>query len=75
MTETTENEVTITIDFEEAMQAIAYLSDMLEFLESKNLAEAAQTQTRHVKTAKEICEAFCCEHFRDELEEEDEPDK
>ena len=65
-----DDNITITIDFDEAVQAIAYLSDLLEFLESKGLDSAVQTQTKHVKTAKEICEAFVCEHFQKELGEE-----
>ena len=65
-----DDNITITIDFDEAVQAVAFLSDLLEFLESKCLDNAVQTQAKHVKTAKEICEAFCCEHFQEELGEE-----
>lgn len=65
-----DDNITITIEFDEAVQAIAYLSDLLNFLENKGLDKAVQTQTKYVKTAKEICEAFCYEHFQDELGEE-----
>ena len=65
MTIETDNEASITIEFDEAVQAIAYLSDLLDFLTGKST-----TQARHIRTAKEICEAFVCEHFQDELGEE-----
>ena len=62
--------ITITVSFDEAVQAIAYLSDLLEFLERNDFNKAARTQTEHVRTAKKMCEAFCCEHFQNELGEE-----
>lgn len=62
MTITNDDEVNITIDFDEAVKAIAYLSDLIDFLRDKE-AE----QVRRLETAKEICEAFCCEHFQEEL--------
>ena len=68
MTIETDNEVSITIEFDEAVQAIAYLSDLLEFFEKQNLDKAAKKQTGYVRTAKEICEAFVYEHFQKELE-------
>ena len=70
MTIETDNEVSITIKFDEAVQAIAYLSDLLEFFEKQNLDKAAKKQTEYVRTAKEICEAFVCEHFQKELGDE-----
>ena len=66
MTITNNDEVSITVDFDEAVQAIAYLSDMLDFLKDKG----ADTQVKRIETAKEICEAFCCEHFQEELQDE-----
>lgn len=70
MTIETDNEVKITIDFDEAVKAIAYMSDLLEFLETQNLDEASKNQIEFVKNAKEICEAFVCEHFQKELGDE-----
>lgn len=70
MTIETDNEVSITIEFDEAVQTIAYLSDLLEFFEKQNLDKAAKKQTGYVRTAKEICEAFVCEHFQKELGDE-----
>ena len=55
MTIETDNEVSITIEFDEAVQAVAYLSDLLEFLEKQNLDKAEKKQTGYVRTAKEIC--------------------
>lgn len=66
MTITNNDEVSITVDFDDALQAIAYLSDVLDFLKDKG----ADTQIKHIETAKEICEAFCCEHFQEELQDE-----
>ena len=65
MTNITDDEVNITVGFDDAVQAIAYLSDMLDFLRDKGV----QTQIKHIETAKEICEAFCYEHFQEELKE------
>lgn len=70
MTKETTDEVSITIDFDDAVQAIAYLSDLMDYMKNKDLDDAARTQTKHIETAKEICEAFCCEHFQKELGEE-----
>ena len=70
MTIETDDEVSITIEFDEAVQAIAYLSDLLEFLETQNLDKASKNQIGYVRTAKEICEAFVCEHFQKELGDE-----
>ena len=58
-----DDRITMTICFDEAVQAIAYLTDLLEFLESKGVGE----DTKRIKTAKEMCEVFCCEYFQDEL--------
>lgn len=44
MTIETDNEVSITIKFDEAVQAIAYLSDLLEFLEKQNLDKAEKSR-------------------------------
>lgn len=69
MTIETDNEVSITIEFDEAVQAIAYLSDLIGYIESfdnKDFDRAAN----HIRTAEEICEAFCYEHFQNELGEE-----
>lgn len=66
MTIETDDEVTITIDFDEAMQAIAYLSDLYDYLVEKGYEKDGG---HHIRTAKEICEAFCCEHFQNELED------
>lgn len=66
MTITNNDEVSITVDFDEAVQAIAYLSGMLDFLKDKG----ADTQIKHIETAKEICEAFVCGHFQEELQDE-----
>lgn len=62
MTITNDDEVNITIEFDDAVKAIAYLSDLIDFLKDKE-AE----QVRRLETAKEICEAFVCEHFQEEL--------
>lgn len=72
MNEKSDEEVVITIEFEKAVQAIAWLSDLLDFMEHNNLDSAARSQLVFVKTAKEICEVFCCEHFQKELEEDEE---
>ena len=64
---TTDNEVSITIEFDEAVQTIAYLSDLMDYLVLTN-ANTQRHMTR-LNTAKEICEAFVCEHFRKELED------
>ena len=68
MTIETDDEVSITIEFDEAVQAIAYLSDLLDFM--KRNVYAARTQAKYIETAKEVCEAFVCEHFQKELMEE-----
>lgn len=65
MTITNDDEVNITIDFREAVQAIAYLSSLWNFLKDKDAEQA-----KRIETAKEICEAFCCEHFQEELQDE-----
>lgn len=62
MTITNDDDVKITIEFDDAVKAIAYLSDLIDFLRDKE-AE----QVRRLETAKEICEAFVCEHFQEEL--------
>lgn len=66
MTIKTDNEVSITIEFDEAVQAIAYLSGLIDFLDGKCNGK----DTKYIRTAKEICEAFVCEHFQDELADE-----
>lgn len=65
MTITNDDEVNITIDFDDAMKAIAYLSDLIDFLRDKEAEQA-----KRIETAKEICEAFVCEHFQEELQDE-----
>ena len=65
MTVTNNDEVSITVDFDEAVQAIAYLSALLNFLKDKGAGK--ETDIKYIETAKEICEAFCCEHFQEEL--------
>ena len=67
MTIETDNEVSITIEFDEAVQAIAYLSDLYDYLVEKGYEKDGG---HHIRTAKEICEAFCCEHFQNELGDE-----
>ena len=69
MTIETDNEVSITIEFDEAVQAIAYLSDLAEYIESFDNNEFDKTEN-HIRTAKEICEAFVYEHFQKELRDE-----
>lgn len=66
MTITNDDEVNITIDFDDAVKAIAYLSDLIDFLKGSG----ADMQIKHIETAKEICEAFVCEHFQEELQDE-----
>ena len=68
MTVTNNDEVSITVDFDEAVQAIAYLSALLNFLKDKGAGK--ETDIKHIETAKEICEAFVCEHFQEELQDE-----
>lgn len=65
MTITNDDEVNITIDFDDAVKAIAYLSDLIDFLRDKEAEQA-----KRIETAKEICEAFVCEHFQEELQDE-----
>ena len=65
MTITNEDDVKITIEFNEAVQAIAYLSALLNFLKDNGAEKEADI--KHIETAKEICEAFVCEHFQEEL--------
>ena len=65
MTITNDDDVKITIEFDEAVKAIAYLSALLNFL--KDHGAEKETDIKHIETAKEICEAFCCEHFQEEL--------
>lgn len=69
MTIETDNEVSITIEFDKAVQAIAYLSDLIDHIESFDNRDFDRTAS-HIRTAKEICEAFVCEHFQDELGDE-----
>ena len=61
-----DDNITITIDFDEAVQAIAYLSDLIDHIESFGNKDFDRT-ANHIRTAKKICEAFCCEHFHEEL--------
>ena len=68
MTVTNDDEVNIKIYYDEAVQAIAYLSALLNFL--KDNGAGKETDIKHIETAKEICEAFCCEHFQEELQDE-----
>ena len=65
MTITNDDEVNITIEFDDAVKAIAYLSDLIDFLRDKEAEQA-----KRIETAKEICEAFVCEHFQEELQDE-----
>ncbi len=64
MTTKTDEAIEITIEFDDAVKALAYLSTLLEFVSGKDVHE------KPLRTAKEICEAFCCEHFQKELMEE-----
>lgn len=68
MTIETDNEVSITIEFDEAVQAIAFLSDFMDWLVLTNV-DAKLQHMKCLNTAKEICEAFVCEHFQKELED------
>lgn len=64
MTTETDTEVSITIEFDEAVRAIAYLSDLHDYLVKKGYEKDGG---HHIGIAKEICEAFVCEHFQKEL--------